>query len=206
MKRFYSLLVSITTLLVMVVVVSTAIASPVGEKSSVPTFSSTIYPCKYDYTDAKEMYLKNTIHVRNAVLYNYGATDDGAYNVKTIETLSWNFNSSIGEGVVSGPITQEYSDASGKIVGVWVGTIEGKVSMDESGVPLAVGKGVFDGEGLFEGLRMKSIWRQEPYFDPPAACIGHEPTTEGDERPAYPVRTFIDHYVIETTGTWPPGE
>lgn len=211
MKRFYFFLFILTTLFILVLGVSVAMARPASDTPPFPTYSSSAYPCKFQYSEATKVWdAGSTSHGRNIGMISVGATDDGMYQVRWTEDIDWDANLKKFEGNSRATITQEYTNHNGE-VGYWVGTIEGRLyaKFIDIGLPeplevwFAEGKGVFDGEGLFEGLRMKSAYRQELNLEQPEECSGDLPLP-GEE--PWPVVTLVDHYVIETTGTWPPGE
>jgi hypothetical protein len=209
MKRYHTFLALFILLLTMALGASATLADPAGETPPFPTYGSVIYPCRFQYSDATKVWSAgNSMHGRDIGYISVGETDDGRYQVRVIEKFNWDINVKSLEGNLRGTITQEYTDQSGT-VGYWVGTIEGRLHGEfidiDAPQPLEVwfgeGKGVFEGQGLFEGLRMKSAWRQELHLDQPADACAADMPAPGEE--PWPVKTLIDHYVIETTGSWP---
>jgi hypothetical protein len=209
MYRYSSILILLFLFLAMTLGVSLASAGPADETPPFPTYSSVIYPCKFQYSEDTLVWTAgNTQHGRSIGYVSVGETADGMYQVRVVEEFDWDVNVKTFQGNLRGTLTQEYTDQSGA-VGYWVGTIEGRLHAEFIDIgapqPLEVwfgeGKGVFDGQGLFEGLRMKSAWRQELHLDQPAAACAAELPAEGEE--PWPVKTLIDHYVIEADGTWP---
>lgn len=213
MKHVNHILLLASIFVVVALGLAAAVVQSAAAEPPSPAYTSIIYPCRYDVTNAVAFYPTDKELKRNVLLYNYGETNglDPNYRVETIETLSWNFNFAKGKGVVWGPIEQNYYSPSAgpgdDPVGTWVGTIVGRTYWDpEFEVPLAEGNGFFVGLGDFAGLRMKSAWRQEHNPDGvEVVCAGQLPDPDNEnELAAWPVKTLIIHYVIETTGTWPP--
>jgi hypothetical protein len=210
MYRYSSILVLLILLLTMTLGVSLVSADPAGETPPFPTYSSVIYPCRFQYSEDTLVWnAGNTQHGRNIGYVSVGTAAEGKYQVRVVEEFDWDVNLKTFEGNLRGTLTQEYTNVLTGEVGRWVGTIEGTLHAEFIDIgapePLEVwfgeGKGVFDGQGLFEGLRMKSAWRQELHLDQPAAACAEDPPAEGEE--PWPVKTLIDHTVIEAEGFWP---
>jgi hypothetical protein len=200
MKRWPILLLFVVLLFVLTLGVAGVLAKPIVIPPRTSTYRSTLYPCKYDDTLKVEGVEDGIYHVRNSIGISYGASNRPPFEVETEEIMSWNFNLSTGEGYLWGPYTQTYTSENYEDEGLWKGFIAGNIFMSEDGTtPLAAGIGEFFGEGLFEGLRMRSTWSQEviSMAERTKAC-GFPPDLVND--PPL-VKTTVKHFVI---GEWPP--
>lgn len=201
MKRWSIFSLLVVLLFVLTLGVSGVLAKPIHKPPKFLTYKSILYPCKYDDSLKVEWLDGDMYYVRNSIGISYGASKHPLFDVETVETLSWNFNLLSGEGYLWGPYTQTYASDKYEDEGFWKGFIVGDIYMSEDGMtPLAAGMGEFYGEGLFEGLRMKSIWSQETIDVEERTEACGFPPQEGD--PPL-VKTTVKHYVI---GTWPPVE
>ena len=120
-----------------------------------------------------------------------------------IEHLNWSINWNTLKGAVWGTTNHEMFDIDGNHVGTWVGTIEGSIESQDGIVWLAKGKGVFSGQGLFEGLLMKTDWWQESYNQSGEECGIYAPPPGTNP---LQVRNHLSSYVVESTGEWPPNQ
>jgi hypothetical protein len=201
MKRRPIFLLIMVLLFVLTLGVTGVLAKPIYQPPQHSIFRTTLYPCEYDDSQKEEWVGGDMYYVRNSILLSYGAGKHPPFDVETIEILSWNYNLLSGEGYLWGPLTQIYSGDGFAEEGFWKGFIVGRIYMGEDGTtPLAEGIGEFYGEGLFEGLRMKSTWQQATISEDEREEACGAPWQEG--QPPL-VKTIIKHHII---GTWPPVE
>jgi hypothetical protein len=220
MKRFFPSLILVSMLLVLVLGVSAVMADPGKDTPPFPVVTSTIHPCKYQYTeDTKIWDAGHSRHGRNIGQIAVGQTDDGMFQVRNMEVLNWDVNMMHYEGTVHGTAITEHTNLQTNEVIRFVGTTSGRLHaefFDIPGLPeplevwFGEGKGIYHGEYPYEGLKVKSVWWQE-LCEPWPECIVQPAPECANDLPlpgeeVWPVVTYVESYIIESTGTWPPGE
>jgi hypothetical protein len=202
MKRWPILLLFLVLLFVLTLGVTGVLAKPINQPPKNSIYRSVLYPCESDNSQMDDGWDGDIYYVRNSILRSLGASENPPFDVKTVETLSWNFNLLSAEGYLWGPYTQIYTSDNYEEGGLWKGFIAGRIYMSEDGkTHLVTGIGEFYGEGLFEGLRMKSTWDQETISEDERNAVCPNKWEEGVDPELK--KTIVKHHVI---GAWPPAE